>query len=343
MDTVWHLEWTHGAFDIHSAGGMLGGVAFQCNGRTIRPFYEAPWLGQPEPQLSGLLGVLRSEFPCVPFGVPCAPNDLPPNWREAAATPVAAGDGAHEAVDDLLHGYGAAGAWSLVRQTSHEIEIKIDYPEHAAIAGLTRIVRAVPDRAALEFVLRIVARVPARRPVGLHPNLALPSIAGGLQIEPGQFRFGMVHPGGPERGVSRACAGATFESLESVPLTTGGREAFDRLPFADATEEIVQLCGIDGTVRLTDDETRARYRLTWDADTLPSLLLWISNRGRAYVPWNSRNQCVGVEPVASAFDLGCSASLAPNPINTCGVATALTLSPDKPTDIAYRFEVLGTY
>nr|WP_218883985.1 hypothetical protein [Burkholderia guangdongensis] len=324
---------------------MLGGVAFALGGRTIRPFYEAPWLDRPEPQPAGLLGVMRSEFPCVPFGVPYAraalPDDgLPGGWRDAVVTPIDARDAAHDASDDLQHGYGCTGAWTLMRQSAHEIEIALDYPEGSPIRRLTRIVRADPSCAALDVVLRIDARAAARRPVGLHPNLALPALTGAFRIEPGAFAFGMVHPGGPEPGVSRALAGATFDSLGSVPLRGGGTGAFDRLPLADATEEIVQLCGIDGTVTLADDAARTRYRLTWDADALPSLLLWISNRGRTHAPWNGRNLCVGVEPVAAAFELGCAASLAPNPIDARGVRTALALSPGAPTEIAYRFEVL---
>ncbi|CAN0627122.1 conserved protein of unknown function [Burkholderia multivorans] len=340
METVWHLEWTHGAFDVHANGGMLGGVAFALNDRTIRPFYEAPWLDRPEPQPAGLLGVMRSEFPCVPFGVPYAPDSLPDGWREAAATPIDTRDAAHDASDDLQHGYGCVGAWSLVKQTAHEIEIALDYPEGSPIRRLTRIVRADPSRAALDVVLRIEARAAARRPAGLHPNLALPALAGAFRVEPGAFRFGIVHPGGPEPGVSRALAGATFDALDRVPLADGGTGAFDRLPLADATEEIVQLCGIDGTVTLTDDDARTRYRLTWDAAALPSLLLWISNRGRTHSPWNGRNLCLGVEPVASAFELGCRPSLAANPINAREVPTAISLNPDQPVEIAYRFEVM---
>ncbi|MBN3820095.1 hypothetical protein G3N57_27435 [Paraburkholderia sp. Se-20369] len=41
-----------------------------------------------------------------------------------------------------------------------------------------------------------------------------------------------------------------------------------------------------------------------------------------------------------AFELGCRVSLAPNPISARGVATAVTLDPAQPLEIAYRFEVL---
>ena len=69
---------------------------------------------------------------------------------------------------------------------------------------------------------------------------------------------------------------------------------------------------------------------------LPSLLLWMSNRGRKYDPWNGRNLCLGVEPIASAFDLGTPASVAPNPIAAAGVATALTLDPATPVTVGFR-------
>ncbi|MGU7769322.1 hypothetical protein ACV229_03975 [Burkholderia sp. MR1-5-21] len=340
MESVWHLEWAHGAFDVHARGGMLGGITFNSGTRVVRPFYEPPWLGEPDARHDGLLGAMRSEFACVPFGVPYAPDGLADGWRHAVATPVATHDAPLDASDDLQHGYGCFADWTCVRRTSHDIEIALDYPAGSPIARVTRTIRADPRRPALDVMLRIDARRAARRPAGLHPNLALPALAGALRIDPGAFRFGIVHPGGPEPGVSRGRSGATFETLDRVPLAGGGHRAFDRLPFDDATEEIVQLCGIDGGVTLHDDVAGAAYRLTWDAAVLPSLLLWISNRGRAYAPWNGRNLCVGVEPVASAFELGCHASLAPNPINARGVATAVTLDPARPLEIAYRFDVL---
>jgi hypothetical protein len=126
MEPVWHFEWAHGAFDVHAQGGMLGGVAFACGERIVRPFYEAPWLGEPAPHPPGLLGAMRSEFACVPFGVPYAPEGLADDWRDAVAMPVAAHDVAKDASDDLQHGYGCIGAWRCVRRTSHEIEIALD-------------------------------------------------------------------------------------------------------------------------------------------------------------------------------------------------------------------------
>jgi hypothetical protein len=343
MDKIWHLEWPHGALNVHARGGMLGGVSLRDGDRRVTPFYEAPWLDDNDetPRQAGLLAQLRSEFPGVPFGVPWSPDAVVESWKKSLAASVDERDDPLDASDDLLHGYACVGEWTLVRQTDLSIEITIEYPPESSIARVVRVIRADPNGPAIDFSVKVEARRKTLRPIGLHPNLALPLKAGALQIHPGQFRFGVVHPGGPEPGVSRAAPGAVFEQLDHVPLRTGGTAAFDRLPFAHDTEEIIQLCGVDGSVVLTNEASQVAYRLTWDACVLPSLLLWISNRGRTYSPWNGRNLCLGVEPVASAFELGCRPSLTANPINARGIPTAVSIEPGKPVEMAYRFEIVA--
>jgi hypothetical protein len=340
MNEIWHLEWPHGSLDVHARGGMLSGVSLKSGKGHVQPFYEAPWLSDGTPEQAGLLGQLRSEFPCVPFGVPYLPETVVDSWQQSLATAVAEDDHPLDESDDLQHGYTCVAAWTLVRQTDLSIEIALEYPSTSSIARVVRVIRADPDGPAIDFSVTVEARRKTRRPIGLHPNLALPSIAGAFQIHPGKFRFGMVHPAGPEPEISRAAPGAVFNELDKVPLRAGGTTALDRLPLAHDTEEIIQLCGVDGSVILTNDESRVAYRLTWDSSVLPSLLLWISNRGRTYSPWNGRNLCLGVEPVASAFELGCRPSLAANPINAREVPTAISLDPGQPVEIAYRFEVM---
>ena len=340
MDKIWHLEWPHGSLNVHAKGGMLGGVSLKSGNRHVQPFYEAPWIDDGTSEQPGLLGQLRSEFPCVPFGVPYSPETVVVDWQESVATPVAEHDHLLDASDDLLHGYACVGEWTLVQQSDLAIEIALEYPSASSIARVIRTVRADPNGPAIDFSVAVEARKKTRRPIGVHPNLALPSMSGAFQIYPGRFRFGMVHPAGPEPGVSRAAPGAIFDELDKVPLRAGGTAALDRFPLAYDTEEIIQLCGVDGSVILTNGESQVAYRLTWDSSVLPSLLLWVSNRGRSYSPWNSRNLCLGVEPVAGAFELGCRAGLAANPINERGIPTAVSLDPSQPLKIDYRFEVV---
>jgi hypothetical protein len=340
MNDIWRLDWAHGSLAVHARGGMLGDVTLKSAGRHVQPFYEAPWLGEEGPAPEGLLAHMRNEFPCVPFGVPYQPDAVVESWRSSLSETAEDYDPEQDASDDLLHGYGCVGDWTLVSQTRSKIEIALQYPASSSIARLVRTIEVDPDAPAIDFTVSIESRRKTRRPIGLHPNLALPEVHGALQLHPGNFEFGVVHPGGPEPGVSRAAPGAVFYELDRVPLHEGGTGPFDRLPFAHDAEEIIQLCGVDGRVTMIDDESRVAYRLTWDATILPSLLLWISNRGRSYSPWNGRNLCLGVEPIAGAFELGCRASLASNPINTRGTRTHVTLDPEKRLSIAYRFEML---
>jgi len=319
---VWLLDWSHGEAALHSIGGMLGGVKLRLGDRWVSPFYEAPWLSEGKALSPTLL------------------EDAVPSWRRCLSKPEPHWD--LEEHDHLLHGYGAVAEWSLVRKTNHEIVVEVDYPEPSPIRRLERSVRCVPGTATMEFLLTVEARRRCRRPLGLHPNLSLPHVVGAFHIDPGPFQFGLVHPAGPERGVSRAAAGGSFQSLAAVPLLGGGHGSFDRLPVSEDSEEILQLCGVPGPVVLINDEVGAKYRLSWDASVLPALLLWISNRGRRYAPWDGRNVCLGVEPIAAAFDLGCAASLAANPINEIGIPTSVEVTPEKPLTIHYRFEAEPT-
>lgn len=336
---VWSVRWAHGEFKIHARGGMLGSTQFRlADGRSVRPFYEAPWLGESGPVVPELLAGMRNEFSCAPFGGAYQSDGLPPDWRAAAESEVLDVDAPLMESDLLLHGYGGAHDWQLNSRSEGTVHIAIDYPDTSPIRRITRTVAADRDAAAINFSVTIEARRTCRRPIGVHPNIALPELAGALHIKPAGFEFGMVHPFGPEKGVSRAAPGALFSDLAKVPMHAGGAARFDRLPFAHDTEETLELCGCDGRVEIVDTEAQARYRLSWDASVLPSLLLWISNRGRAYAPWNSRNLCVGVEPLAGAFDLGSRAGIADNPINRRGVKTAVKLDPGQPLTFSYRFE-----
>ncbi len=127
-------------------------------------------------------------------------------------------------------------------------------------------------------------------------------------------------------------------------------------------EELVQLLRIDGTfslvnhrqrfvttvsalitltcVRLLIADLHARLQLEWAPADLPSVILWISNRGRPGYPWDGKNLALGIEPVCGAFDLGNAVSNASNPIATDHhVSTSVALSPGKPWATKYRISV----
>ncbi|WP_234187226.1 hypothetical protein [Shinella sp. NM-101] len=108
------------------------------------------------------------------------------------------------------------------------------------------------------------------------------------------------------------------------------------VPFAEDIEDLLQLTGIDGGVALHYRDAGFRARLSWQKEHFPGLLIWYSNRGRTAYPWGGRHVALGVEPVASAFDLGPAVSTAANPLARAGTPTALAFAPDRPFLTRYR-------
>jgi hypothetical protein len=339
MNQSWSITWSHGLVVVHAGAGALGRCEFRLeDGRLVEPFHEAPWIGQGRSVEPPILANLRGDLLCLPFGRPYGPSDnLPEPWAAAATwkSQDAASSGFSES-DELLHGYCANADWSLNSDSDQELTIELEYPPNSCIERVTRTVRPVPGEPALEIFVEIIARRVCARPIGFHPNFALRGKPGSFRIEPGRFAFGLTHPGAD--GVTQAKANARFEKLAAVPVSTGGNGSFDRLPFVDDREEILQLCGINGNMRLVDEAAQVAWTLSWDPSKLPSCLLWMSNRGRHFEPWNGENLCVGVEPVASAFDLGTAAALSVNPISEAGINTAVKLTPETPFTLGYRIE-----
>jgi hypothetical protein len=335
MTQSWTLDWSHGSVTVHSGAAAIGRTRFRLEGgREVEPFHEAPWLAGGEAVEPGLRN-LRGDWPCLPFGrVYGADDGLVEPWSGLVGTSIEASAAPLGESDYLLHGYSAGAEWTLLSRSSAELRLGLDYPADSPIERITRSIRPIEGQAGLDVGVEIQARRRCLRPFGFHPNFALRGEPGSFQIEPGPFRFGLAHP--VTERLAKAEPASRIADLAEVPVKAGGRERFDRLPFADDREDIIQLCGIERGMHLVDRHDRVAWDLTWDTAKLPSCLLWFSNRGRKFAPWNGRNLCVGIEPVAAAFDLGSEIGVAANPISQAGVATAIAIEPGVPFAVGYR-------
>lgn len=335
MTESWSIDWSHGNVTVHAGAGAIGRSRFRLgDGRWVEPFHEAPWISAGEAVEPGLQN-LRGDWPCLPFGRLYAASDgLLEPWAGLVHGQMPPGAGPLVESDRFLHGYSATANWALVSSTKEELVLGLDYPGDSPIERIIRSIRPLDGEAGMDVSVEIRARRRCTRPFGFHPNFALRGAPGSFRIEPGPYKFGLTHPA--VDALARAEPNSRFETLSDVPLKAGGSERFDQLPFADDREDIVQLCGIKGGMHLVDDHHQVAWDLTWDTDQLPSCLLWMSNRGRKFPPWNGRNLCVGVEPVASSFDLGSVVASADNPVARAGVATAITVEPGVPLSLGYR-------
>lgn len=213
------------------------------------------------------------------------------------------------------HGHASNHEWEWMDTCNGtHLALRIVYPPTSPVERLERTITPVPGAAAVDMELRIYVRRACVMPLGLHPCFRLPSEVGGATIE--STAPGHTYPGTLELGATLFAEFKPFASLKAVPSRHDGAAAVDasRLPFAEPVEELLQLHGAD-SIALANHVDGYRVRLHWNRDHFPSLLLWMSNRGRTAYPWSGRHCCLGMEPICSPFGLGESLAVRANPIS----------------------------
>ena len=330
MDASRILDWAHGSMTVLARGAMLGPVTFRLpDGRQARPLWAAPW--GPEETPDTLLQTIRGEWPCVPFGYssPAGP-ETPPDWA-AVLAPGEAGEWAH--------GYGSHHDWVWEDAGPGTVAMHIDYPAGDPIRRLTRTLTPDPAAAAIDLTLTIEARDACSLPLGLHFTFAMSDTPRALTLDPGPFAEGRTFPGRVEAGRSLVASDQGFVSLAQVPAAFGGPLDLTGLPLDAGTEELLMLNGARGEVRLRHDAEGWQAVATWDVAVFPSLLIWLSNKGRQYPPWNARNLALGLEPVISPFGFGVATAAGPNPLAAKGTPTARSFRAGEVLTTRYRLAV----
>lgn len=325
----WRLR--NGTVDawLTRTGGQLAPVTFHLGGRDVQPFSVAPWAEEKLPAgIPPLLRALRGDFFCCPFGN----NDEA--WRGERHPP---------------HGETANRDWRLVSQARTGDGVAL----HAALA-----LRVRPGRVDKRLVLRdghaavycehVLSGLRGPAVIGTHPCLRFPEKPGAGRISTGGFRFGQVLPVPFERpelgGYSSLKTGARFRSLHRVPLAAGGTADLGAFPARSGFEDLVMLVG-DGRggfawSAVAYPEAGYVFFSLKDPAVLRHTILWFSNGGRHYAPWNGRHRNVaGIEEVTACFHLGLAPSVRPNPLSRAGVPTCLRLDPDRPLRVAHIFAV----
>ena len=281
---------------------MLGPVEVSLDdGRTISPFAVPPWsddaVEEWEATQPPLIKRLRGEWICLPFGRPGKPlTDIDASWLKG--------------LDANLTRSTPAGLGRVQRT------LAVGYPPVArASAGFRR------PRSSQSPGLSVAYRSPmATRRSRLTRASSLGPVANchGVSIQSCDCRSSRVrsnsvwrqkitaltYPGVFEEGFSRIAPGRVCDGIDAVPMMDGTTRSFSSLPLPFDAEEVLLVSGHNGVARLTNRAERYRVTLEWDPKVFPGLILWISNRGRHYAPWNGRFVGLGVEPICAPFDLG---------------------------------------
>jgi hypothetical protein len=324
------LGWKFGNLTVQRHAAMLAPLTLLLpNGRQVSPMHVAPWAEDPiANELPGILARLRGEWPCVPFGYAVNDPTAPADWARL--------NGAAEPGEEV-HGHSSNHAWTWEEGDSGNLKLSIGYPDASPVKRLTRTVTPDQNAPAVDMTLTIEVKSDCRLPLGLHPTFRLPVAPQAARIEPGPFKEGHTYPGTVEPTAPLFAIDKSFSSLTSVPLRIGGTFDASRVPLPLETEELLQLNGI-GSVALANEAEGYRARLSWNQEHFPSLLLWMSNRGRKAAPWSSRHVALGMEPICSPFGIGPASARADNPMAKSGTRTARDFKAGEVFTTRYRIE-----
>ena len=320
----WSFKSSQVEAHLTRAGGHLGPVTFRLGERKVQPFSIAPWAEEKLPaEYPVLLKSLRGDFFCAPFGG----NGVP--WRGEKHPP---------------HGETANGTWRLKafertadRRTLHA-KLDLDVRPGTADKFLT----LVDGHTAVYQRHELTGRGPMS--VGHHAMLKFPEAEGSGIVSASRFVRAQVLPDPFERpenyGYSALKTGAEFRALDRVPLAHGGETDLTRYPARKGFDDLVMLTA-DPKLALawtavTFPAERYAYFALRDPQVLRHTILWISNGGRHYAPWNGRHTGVlGIEDTTSYFHYGLAESARPNPLSRSGHPTTVTLDPRRPVAVNY--------
>lgn len=323
------FSWGKGVISAQAGGGMSTASWTFPNGKTVSPFHEVPWRGKNLPHdldIPPLLQFLRAgTWPCVPFGGP----------REVGGLASIYTDELDAGFEELPHGPCSNADWTM-EKSGNAITMNFECPVAHPISGMKQRISFAEDSPTAVFEVEVHPRADCSLPIGLHPTFRLPA-----ELQPGSFEKGITYPGDFEPGAYILKYGAVFSSLKSVPSKAGSREGvgdtvdLSRLPLPFPCENLVQLLNTDGSFVLLYREEGFRITLRWDRNVFPSCILWMSNGGRTYMPWNGENYCLGVEPVRSDFELGVRRSQGSNLTSQAGTPSCYDFKKGQPLFTKY--------
>jgi hypothetical protein len=321
----WTLSTENVELAVTQLGGMMAPVTFfRDTGKPVQPYHVAPWAGEKATYDPPLLGALRGDWFCMPFG---------------------GNAGEFNGEKHPPHGEVANARWRHVATTREGAvaTLKLDFETKARKGRVTKELSLI-DGQNVVYSRNVIEGFAGPAPLGHHATLAMPDADGAACIATSPVRFGMTNAGVFSDPVKREyqsfAIGAKFSDLARVPLLFKDAPNADvtRLPARRGYADLLQLVNEPGDLAWTT-VTRADEGWLWfslkDPAVLSSTVMWIENRGRHGAPWSGRNNCLGLEDVTAFFADGLVASAGENVLTREGAKTAVVLAADKPTAVNY--------
>jgi hypothetical protein len=295
-------------------GGMLGPVTFFPPERTpIRPYAIAPWAQEPLPAgTPPMLAALRGDWFCSAFGANAevhAGQRLPPH-----------GETANRQWHGIARDETPSGCWS---------RLAVELPQQG---GRCEAITALLNDSCVVYQRHDLTGLSGPINPGHHATLSFPDVFGAGSLSFSRFVHARTYFQPTERpenrGYSLLKPDVQITDLRAVPCIDGSTTDLCRYPARRGFEDIAILCA-DPTVELGwSAVTFVDQGFAWFAlrntQQLTCTLLWFSNGGRHFPPWNGRHvNVMGIEDVTAFFHEGIAASCRPNMLTQHGVRTCL--------------------
>jgi len=300
------------AVTLDLRAGHVRNLTITRDGRTITPLHSAPWVDDraitEDESIPANLRYLSGDFFCAPFGA----SDVDP------APP---------------HGWTANSHWSPVETRAFAGGVTARYRLDRPVLGATVEKRfTLRDGHPFLYETHVFAGGEGAVPVANHAMTRFP---GGGQLSFSRKQHVETPPTAPEPdpALGRSRLAYPARSATTVlPLAAGGSADISRYPFAEKHEDIVLLVEDPanplGWIAAQRPDSRDMFVSLKRPAEYPVTVLWFSNGGRDYAPWNSRHIGVlGMEEGRTTL-LGHRGSIEPNALSDAGTPTALRLVPN---------------
>lgn len=290
--------------------GHIADLIVQAGDRALRPLHRAPWLAESAdsfPQdISPGLARLSGDFLCAPFSAndvePAPAHGWPGNspWSLIESRAI---DGGWRAVLQLQRKvFGATITKRLTLRDDHPFL----YQEHEVTGGAGQ----------LPVATHVMSRMAGDGLLSFSPKRVAATMDATMEPDPARGDYLLAYPG-------------RTEDLTRFPDRHGGTTDLTRYRAADRREDFVVLVEAEhegpGWTALAREQEHDLVVVLKDPRVLPVTMLWLSNGGRFYPPWNGRHiGVIGIEDGRTA--VGHASSMAENFVSREGVATSFQLS-----------------
>ncbi|MGL4235863.1 hypothetical protein [Tabrizicola sp.] len=289
------------SLDFVPRGGVLQSFAVTDEGATISLLHRVPW---------------------TPDEVPA---DAPPHQQWLAGDFLAApmGPGDHG-----LHGLTANGDWQVTPSTPGTLRAVLA----GEVQGATVVKElSVQDDHPFVYQRHIFIGGTGSLPVSNHAMISVPNGAK-LSFSRKRWWETLGQPLETTQGRSRLAYPRRAEDAAEFPAADGSTVNLHRYPWGEQHEDFVS--GIEdpasrlGWTAVVRPEEGDLFLSLRNPRSLPMTMLWHSNGGRDYAPWNGRHKgCLGLEEGAVLPVLGLSSHETPDPLSAAGQPALITLDP----------------